>query len=113
MERRQASNKQKKGCLQGSVCGPTFWNLILDELLETPLPDGCHIQAFANDVVLLVRAKDAQEIEHKTYDALKFIFDCGQSVKLSFSPEKTQAIYFTQAPHTWTPKTISKILRPH
>ena len=46
-----------KGCVQGSVCGPTFWNIILDELLEMPLPEGCHIQAFADDVLLLVSGR--------------------------------------------------------
>ena len=86
-----------KGCVQGSVCGPTFWNIILDELLETPLPEGCYIQAFADDVLLLVRAEDATSIEQKTNEALKIIQEWGVGVKLVFSPAKTQAIYFTPA----------------
>ena len=74
-----------KGCVQGSVCGPTFWNLVLDELLDVPLPKGCYIQAFADDVLLLVSGKDTIEVEAATNDALKSIFDWGASVKLSFS----------------------------
>ncbi|CAK1544675.1 unnamed protein product, partial [Leptosia nina] len=42
-----------RGCVQGSVCGPTMWNLIMDELLDISLPAGCHIQAYADDVLLI------------------------------------------------------------
>ena len=84
-----------RGCIQGSVCGPVFWNLILDELLSTPLPDGCHIQAFADDVFLIVGANDTPNAEYKTNQALAAISEWGQSVKLTFSPLKTNAIAFT------------------
>ena len=84
-----------RGCVQGSVCGPTFWNVILDELLETPLPEGCHIQAFADDVLLLVTGEDANSVQDAANRALAIISDWGTSVKLSFSPTKTKAVAFT------------------
>ncbi|CAH2054267.1 unnamed protein product, partial [Iphiclides podalirius] len=34
------NKKMSRGCVQGSVCGPTLWNLILEELLNINLPDG-------------------------------------------------------------------------
>ncbi|KAM3966311.1 LOW QUALITY PROTEIN: uncharacterized protein ACR2FA_012615 [Aphomia sociella] len=46
-----ATKTLTRGCIQGSVYGPTFWNLTLDELLETQRPDQCHLQAFADDPV--------------------------------------------------------------
>ena len=93
----RASKALSKGCVQGSVCGPTFWNLILDELLEIGLPDGCHIQAFADDVFLTVTGKTASDVKAAANQALDSISNWGRNVKLTFSPTKTQAIYFTPA----------------
>lgn len=83
------------GCIQGSVCGPTFWNIILDELLEVRLPENCHIQAYADDVFLLVTAKSTSEVLSSINAALDTISDWGRRVKLVFSPAKTQAVCFT------------------
>ena len=93
----RASKQMTKGCVQGSVCGPTFWNLILDELLGVELPDGCHIQAYADDVMLLVSAPTAAGVQAAANAALKTISEWGVGVKLNFSPAKTQAICFTPA----------------
>ena len=90
-----ATKKMSRGCIQGSVCGPIFWNLILDELLNTPLPNGCHIQAFADDVLLIVSGETPTQIEVTTNNALVMISEWGKSVKLTFSATKTQAIAFT------------------
>lgn len=84
-----------RGCIQGSVCGPTFWNIILDELLETSLPEGCHIQAFADDVLLIVGARDVTTLKNTVETALKTVTDWGHKVKLSFGPAKTQLIAFS------------------
>lgn len=89
------SKTTTRGCVQGSVCGPTFWNIILDELLETSLPEGCHIQAFADDVLLIVGAKNVATLQHTTSAALEMITDWGHKVKLNFGPSKTQLIAFT------------------
>ena len=93
----QSTKTMTKGCVQGSVCGPTFWNLILDELLETKLPKGCNIQAFADDVLLIISGKDSQDVERITNEALNIIYQWGLDVKLNFSPSKTKAIPFTNA----------------
>ncbi|XP_045539744.1 uncharacterized protein LOC123722321 [Papilio machaon] len=84
-----------KGCVQGSTCGPILWNMILDELLDLPLPPGCHIQAFADDVPLIVSAKTVDDIEYYTNRALDTVVRWGRSVKLEFGPSKTKMIAFT------------------
>ena len=89
------SKSMTKGCVQGSVCGPTFWNLVLDELLCVQLPDGCHIQAYADDVMLLAEGNSVDEVEAAANAALEAIYEWGRSVKLTFSAAKTQAIAFT------------------
>ncbi|XP_059051284.1 uncharacterized protein LOC131846084 [Achroia grisella] len=84
-----------RGCVQGSACGPTMWNIILDELLQTELPEGCHIQAFADDVLMIVTASDVSTLESRTNTALKTATQWGAGVKLTFGPNKTQLIAFT------------------
>ena len=86
-----------KGCVQGSLCGPTFWNLILDSLLQMRLPDGCYLQAYADDVFLLVCGKDSRCVETAANAALSIIQEWRVGVKLTFSPVKTQAVCFSPA----------------
>lgn len=84
-----------KGCIQGSACGPLMWNIILDELLDVQLPPGCHLQAFADDVLLIATAKQVSKLQDLTNNVLKTIVEWGNSVKLTFGPLKTQLIAFT------------------
>ncbi|CAG4931346.1 unnamed protein product [Parnassius apollo] len=89
-----------KGCIQGSTCGPVLWDIILDELLNTKLPAGCYIQAFADDVLLVVTAASAGELESAANLGLHHIVEWGRIVELAFGPTKTRLIAFT-------PKTAS------
>ncbi|CAK1593612.1 unnamed protein product [Parnassius mnemosyne] len=84
-----------RGCIQGSVCGPIFWNLILDDLFNIPLPEGCHLQAFADDVLLIVAHKNVSILQMTANSALKLISEWGKEAKLRFGPNKTQLITFT------------------
>ena len=91
-----ASKTMTRGCIQGSVCGPVFWNLILDELLERDLPEGCHIQAFADDVLLVVEAHNVADLQDAANNAIIKIIEWGKCVKLDFGPDKTKLISFTK-----------------
>ena len=97
----RASKSMTKGCIQGSICGPTFWNLILDELLiDIQLPPNYHIQAYADDVMLIVEGTTLTDVQSTVNFALDYIMKWGESVKLTFSPSKTQAIAFTNESKT-------------
>ncbi|XP_072946175.1 uncharacterized protein [Epargyreus clarus] len=89
------SKNMSRGCIQGSVCGPMFWNLILDDLFDVKLPQGCHMQAFADDVLLIINSKKVGELEVIANKALESIVKWGTEVKLNFGPNKTQIITFT------------------
>jgi ribonuclease HI len=96
---RFADNRQTKsmsrGCVQGSVCGPVLWNLIVDELLCAPLPEGTYLQAFADDILLISTSKTPADLENKTNTLLANIHNWGYKNKLTFSPAKTYACGFT------------------
>lgn len=90
-----ASKTMSKGCIQGSACGPMLWNIILNDLLRLSLPHSAHIQAFADDVLLIVQGRSKEDVQATATTCLRAIHDWGVSVKLAFAPEKTQAISFT------------------
>lgn len=51
------------GVPQGSVIGPTLWNVLYDGLLQTGLPPGVEYLAFADDVALVARSRDSIQLE--------------------------------------------------
>ncbi|XP_063897553.1 uncharacterized protein LOC135118736 [Helicoverpa armigera] len=69
--------------------------MILDELLDMQLPAGCHMQAFADDVLLIVTADNNEELQSVSNTVLSEISNWGTKVKLNFGPAKTQVIAFT------------------
>ncbi|GBP65872.1 Retrovirus-related Pol polyprotein from type-1 retrotransposable element R1 2 [Eumeta japonica] len=77
------------GCPQGSVLGPTLWNVLLDDLLRLPFPAGVKVVAYADDVTVLVEAPSRSEIEGRSQAALNLIREWGGRNRLSFSPTKS------------------------
>lgn len=91
-----------KGCPQGSVLAPTLWNLIFDDLLSAPMPDGVTVFGYADDAAVVVKADSRPEVEHKADRALAIALEWGARNKLQFSAEKTEAIQF-RGPHVRRP----------
>ncbi|CAK1540866.1 unnamed protein product [Leptosia nina] len=106
------SKTNNKGCIQGSACGPVLWNILINKLLNTRFPPGCHLQAFADDVVLLATASDTDTLQRITNTSLDTIFQWGKSVKLEFGPEKTQLIHFSNKAQKTQIKINNITLKP-
>lgn len=82
-----------KGCPQGSACGPGFWNVLYNSVLEMSLPFGCELLAFADDLMLLNRHDNVQELEATTNEAINRITSWGRAVKLCFNETKTKLMF--------------------
>ena len=53
-----------KGCPQGSCCGPGFWNVLYNPLLELEFANQTKVIAFADDLILLTKGESIREVEN-------------------------------------------------
>lgn len=92
-----------KGCVQGSIGGPTFWNVLLDSLLDELERDGIYCQAFADDIVLVFSEKTVRDIERIAENTLRLVDEWGSRNKLKFAAQKTHAMMITNKIKLETP----------
>ncbi|GBN92373.1 Putative protein in type-1 retrotransposable element R1DM [Araneus ventricosus] len=82
-----------RGCPQGSVIAPIIWNIYINKVLN--INDGeLLVQAFADDLALLVGGHTARELEKNTNIALAKISVSLDSLRLNLSVQKCQAIVY-------------------
>lgn len=91
----ESTRETNKGCVQGSIGGPILWNLLLDPLLHKMEESGYFIQAFADDIVLVVDGDTAAEVSRSANAALARVHGWGVRNKLRFAPHKTCAMLIT------------------
>ncbi|CAK1598143.1 unnamed protein product [Parnassius mnemosyne] len=84
-----------KGCVQGSIGGPIFWNILLDPLLKELSTKETHCQAFADDVVLIFSGDTVKQIQEQANVTLAHVHKWGARNKLKFAPDKTKAMIIT------------------
>ena len=89
--------KNQKGCPQGSCCGPGFWNILINDLLTNDHGVDMRIQAYADDILIMVPGKNFTSLKTETEKALVSICEWGRENKLTFNPAKTQALVVTNA----------------
>ena len=81
-----------RGCPQGSVLSPILWNILVNSIFEVPLPEGCSIRAFADDIAVTVEGGSRLDIESKANKVLSCLDTWAQANKLDFSPEKSKCL---------------------
>ncbi|CAK1596680.1 unnamed protein product [Parnassius mnemosyne] len=95
-----------KGCIQGSICGPLLWNLQLDSLLQEIEDLRIHIQAYADDIILIAKGKTAKDIETELNPALNCILNWSKNRKMKIAAHKTEAIITTKKTKYDIPKIV-------
>lgn len=80
------------GVPQGSILGPTLWNILYDDVLKLRLAEGSIIVGFADDIALVTKAKDLTTIDHRANKCLRLVDNWLQNHYLEIAPEKTEAV---------------------
>ncbi|XP_049300385.1 uncharacterized protein LOC125773783, partial [Anopheles funestus] len=78
------------GVPQGSILGPTLWNVLYDGVLGVQLPEGAEVIGYADDLVVLVPATTPQAASSTAERAIAVIMDWLDRNRLSLAPEKTE-----------------------
>ena len=90
-----------RGCPQGGVLSPFLWNLTLNDLLSNHNLDTSFIQAFADDLSIIVGGIDIPTIRAICQRYLIIIDKWCTTIGVKLSSLKTQAIMFTRK-RLWT-----------
>lgn len=85
-----------KGCVQGSIGGPTFWNIILDPLLQKLSGEEVYCQAFADDGVIVFSGHEVSALEESANSVLETVANWGKMNKLNFAAHKTNVMLITK-----------------
>lgn len=80
----------KKGCPQGSVLGPTLWNVCYNQVLTQEYPQGVKVIAFADDTAVLIEGDSMRELQESFKVVMVRIEQWASKVKLRFlvSPKR-------------------------
>ncbi|CAH2242961.1 jg27874 [Pararge aegeria aegeria] len=93
--RREKMIKVCCGVPQGSILGPTLWNILYDGVFKIKHEEGVKLVGFADDLALVVVAKTEKTLVPRTNTALERLNGWMRAKKLSLAPEKTEAIVFS------------------
>nr|BAC57914.1 reverse transcriptase [Anopheles gambiae] len=80
------------GVPQGSVLGPTLWNLMYNEVLGLTLYDGASLIGFADDIVLVAVGSRIDDLENTIETSINIIRQWMESVELQLNISKTEYI---------------------
>lgn len=86
----------EKGYPQGSCCGPGYWVIMYDTLLKLEYPAGVQVFAFADDLLMVVSARDEQELSMIANQSIYLIEQWSVCNKDQFNPDKSQLLHITR-----------------
>jgi hypothetical protein len=81
-----------KGCPQGSSCGPGFWNVLYNDLLNKKYSSYTKLIAFTDDLAILTYGKTLSEVEAYTNSDLAIIENWAWENKMRYNKNKSMAM---------------------
>jgi ribonuclease HI len=88
----RAERRVTKGCPQGSSCGPGFWNVLYNDLLNKKYSSHTKLIAFADDLAILTYGKTLSEAEAYANSDLAVIENWAWENKMRFNENKSKAM---------------------
>ena len=92
----QIERDVNKGCPQESCCGPGFWNIKYNSLLNLNYGKRTKAIAFAGDLLIAVRAKNVQEAENFANIEIGKITNWAKENKITFNEQKSKVMLVTR-----------------
>ncbi|XP_061502363.1 uncharacterized protein LOC133391529 [Anopheles gambiae] len=80
------------GVPQGSILGPTQWNIIYDGVLRVELPEGASVIGYADDIVVMARGCTPEEVALVAEQAVDAIAAWMEDHHLQLAPENTEGV---------------------
>lgn len=87
-----------KGCPQGLILGPDFWNISLDEVLLLLEVLGASVTAYADDIVIIIEENSRRKLERKAQQLVDILNDWCVRQGLEISKTKTEMIVLKSFP---------------
>lgn len=84
----------KVGFSQGSPLSPLLWNVIISNLLNINFPTSVHIQAYADDTILITSGITRRALEDTANTCLKIIADWSIQHRLTLNFSKCHCLIF-------------------
>lgn len=82
------------GVPQGSILGPTLWNLLYEEVLR--MPEEITFIGFVTDMAMVVTAKEEDLLMSTANASLQRVANCLKKKRLKLALEKTEAVLLTK-----------------
>ena len=80
---------------QGGILSPFLWNCVLNNLLLELRSRGFYVQAYADDLAILVTGADMLWIRGMAQKAINIAANWASEQELQFSSKKTEIVLFT------------------
>lgn len=107
---REVKKTLTAGVPQGSVLGPTMWNILYDSLLREKVPEGVELIAYADDVAITASSNYKLTVERLLEDAAEKITVWLEKTGIELAAQKSETILFTRKR---TNNKISVMLQSH
>jgi hypothetical protein len=85
-----------KGCPPGSCCGPGYWNVLYNSMLNMKLTTHSKAIAFADDLMILTRGDSVVEAANYTNIETRKIQKWAKNNKITFNENKSKAMLMTR-----------------
>ena len=95
-----------KGCPQGSLLGPTLWNLVFDGLLKKVERAGNRIIAYADDGAIIIEGNSRNELQEQGQKIINLVDDWCERHKMKLSAGKTVMMMLRGVLDVGRPPTI-------